>query len=72
MSTEGHGAREETDGAGMEAGGERQGILREFVSFLLHEKKWWLVPLLVVLGVLVAVMVFMESSSLAPFIYPLF
>ncbi len=51
---------------------KRQGILGEFVSFLLHEKKWWLIPLIIVLLLLVGLMVMLESSSLAPFIYPLF
>lgn len=51
---------------------KRPGIMGEFIQFLLHEKKWWLIPLIVVLLGLVGLMVLLESSSLAPFIYPLF
>ena len=49
----------------------RRSLLREFVDFLRQEKKWWLVPLLlvfVVLGVLVAA----SGSAAAPFLYTLF
>jgi len=46
------------------------GILREFYEFLRENKKWWLLPIVVVLmlfGVLL-----MLSPSIAPFIYTLF
>jgi hypothetical protein len=49
-----------------------KGLIREFVSFLLHEKKWWLIPLVVLLLGLVGLIVLTEGSALAPFIYPLF
>ena len=50
-----------------------QSLLKEFLLFVKHEKKWWLVPLLAVL-LLVGVLALFASSSplLAPFIYPLF
>lgn len=51
---------------------KRPGVMGEFIQFLLHEKKWWLIPLIVILLGLVGLMVMLESSSLAPFIYPLF
>ena len=50
---------------------EEQGIFKEFISFLLHEKKWWLIPLIVILLLLVGLMFLLESSSIAPFVYPL-
>ena len=40
-------------------------VLSEFWMFLLREKKYWLVPIVVVI-------VFSQSSSVAPFIYTLF
>lgn len=45
-------------------------LLLEFWDFLKHNKKWWLIPILIVLlGVgLIAVM---TSGVAAPFIYPL-
>ena len=47
-------------------------LLNEFWLFLKEEKKWWLVPMLVVMG-LVAVLVFVTYAvpGVAPFIYPL-
>jgi hypothetical protein len=50
----------------------KQSLLKEFFLFVRHEKKWWLVPLLAVLLLVGALIVFAGSSPLAPFIYPLF
>ncbi len=50
----------------------KQSLLKEFFLFIRHEKKWWLVPLLAVLLIVGALIVFAGSSPLAPFIYPLF
>ena len=50
-----------------------RGLLREFAGFLWQNKLWWLVPVLLVLGVLLALMLFAAySGAAAPFIYPLF
>lgn len=38
--------------------------------FLRQEKKWWLVPLISILLVLAALILFGSSSVLAPFMYP--
>jgi hypothetical protein len=48
-----------------------QGVLRELLEFLRHEKKWWLTPILVVL-LLVGLLVVLGSTAAAPFIYTLF
>lgn len=45
-------------------------LLKEFMIFLRQEKKWWLVPLVVLLLGIGAVIVFTSSSILAPFLYP--
>ena len=50
---------------------KRGGFLAEFWEFLKHNKKWWLLPILVVL-LLLGVLVILGGTSLAPFIYPLF
>jgi hypothetical protein len=50
----------------------KQSLLKEFFLFVKHEKKWWLVPLLAVLLLVGALIVFAGFSPLAPFIYPLF
>jgi hypothetical protein len=47
-------------------------IFSEFWLFLKEEKKWWLLPLVVVLLGLSAVIVFAEGSAIAPFIYSIF
>ena len=50
----------------------KQSLVREFVLFLKEERKWWLIPLVAVLLAVGALLVFANSSVLAPFIYPLF
>ena len=50
----------------------RQSLIKEFFLFIKQEKKWWLVPLISVLLLVGALIVFAGSSPLAPFIYPLF
>ena len=50
----------------------RQSLVKEFFLFIKQEKKWWLVPLISVLLLVGALIVFAGSSPLAPFIYPLF
>jgi len=47
------------------------GLAAEFLDFLLHNKKWWLIPILVVM-LLLTVLTFLAASPVAPFIYTLF
>jgi hypothetical protein len=48
------------------------GLLKEFWLFLKAEKKWWLVPMLAVMGIIgVLVVVAFMFPSVAPFIYAL-
>jgi hypothetical protein len=47
------------------------GLLAELLAFVRENKKWWLVPILVVLLV-VGVLVVLASTAAAPLIYPLF
>ena len=54
-----------------QAEAEQQGLLAEFVDFLLNNKKWWLTPIIVVL-LLVALLIVLSGSAAAPFIYTLF
>ena len=42
------------------------------IEFLKTSKKWWLGPILIFLILLSLLVVFTESSALAPFIYSLF
>ncbi len=54
-----------------EAEGERIGLAAEFWDFLKYNKKWWLLPIVVVM-LLIGLLVALGSSAAAPFIYPLF
>lgn len=47
-------------------------IALEFWQFLRVRKKYWLLPIVLMLLALGALMVFTEGSALAPFIYALF
>jgi hypothetical protein len=47
-------------------------LVREFWLFLKVRKKWWLAPIVIVLGLVGALIVFTQGSALAPFIYTLF
>jgi len=47
-------------------------LLRELAAFLWMGKRWWLLPILIVLLLLAGIIVFAESSALAPLIYTVF
>ena len=47
-------------------------ILKEFWEFLRVRKRYWLAPVVIILVVLSLIMVFLQSSAVAPFIYTLF
>ena len=47
-------------------------ILKEFWGFLKTRKKWWLLPIVIMLVLLGLLIVLTEGSALAPFIYTLF
>ena len=47
-------------------------IVKELWAFLRIRKKWWLLPVLVVLLLVGALLVFAQTSALAPFIYTIF
>jgi hypothetical protein len=47
------------------------GFLRELWGFLAQNKKWWLLPILILL-LLFGVLILLSGTGLAPFIYTLF
>ncbi len=49
----------------------RTGLVAEFWDFLKHNKKWWLLPILVTM-LLVGALAVLSSTAAAPFIYTLF
>jgi hypothetical protein len=48
-----------------------KGLLREFLEYLGQSKKWWLLPILIVL-LLFGILVLLGGTGAAPFIYTLF
>ena len=49
-----------------------QSLIGEFWEFLKIRKRYWLLPIVLVLSLFGALIVFTESSAVAPFIYALF
>ena len=47
-------------------------LLKEFIHFMRARKKWWLIPIIVVLLLFSFIILFTQSSAVAPFIYTLF
>ena len=47
------------------------GLVKEFLYFLKHNKKFWMIPLLLALFLLAALLI-LGGTSVAPFIYTLF
>lgn len=50
----------------------KQSLFKEFLAFVKHEKKWWMIPLMVVLLAIGALIIFAAKSGLGPFVYTLF
>lgn len=47
-------------------------IFKELLVFLWRKKLWWLIPMVVVLVLFGLLLIFAQSSAVAPFIYSLF
>lgn len=50
----------------------RLGIVGEMFVFLWQRKLWWLIPMVTVLILFGLLLVFAQTSAVAPFIYTLF
>ena len=50
---------------------KRRSLPAEFLAFLSENKKWWLLPILLVFLLLGAFLI-LSTTGLAPLIYPLF
>lgn len=61
-------AAEEFQQAGQE---NSLNLVQEFLLFVRTNKKWWLIPILLVFG-LVGLLVMFGSTGAAPFVYTLF
>jgi len=56
----------------LRAAGRRVSIMGELLGFLWARKLWWLIPMVSVLLLLSLILIFAQSSAVAPFIYTLF
>lgn len=48
------------------------GLVAEFWDFLIHNKKWWLTPIIVVLIMFGLLIAMAGNAAIAPFIYNMF
>ena len=48
------------------------GVARELWMFMRVRKKFWLLPIILVMVTIGALLVFAQTSALAPFIYTIF
>ena len=48
------------------------GIFGELLAFLWHRKLWWMIPMILMLFLFGLLLIFTQSSAVAPFIYTLF
>ena len=63
----------ENDSAEFErlANEQRSSLVAEFWYFLKHNKKWWLLPIVLML-LFLGLIIFLAGTSAAPFIYTIF
>lgn len=50
----------------------KHSLMRDFMAFIAHEKKWWMIPLVLVLLLVGTLIFFASNSPWAAFLYPLF
>jgi hypothetical protein len=53
------------------ANSPRPSLLQEFAVFVVDNRAWWMIPILVVFA-LVGILLLLTSTGAAPFIYTLF
>lgn len=50
---------------------KNKSLIGEIWSYLKVRKKWWLLPIIILIGITGALIIFGQSSVLSPFIYAL-
>ena len=50
----------------------RSSLASELWAYMRIRKKWWLAPILIVMLLVGALLIFAQGSALAPFIYTIF
>jgi hypothetical protein len=56
----------------LEKGVRSSGLTSQLWSYLRERKKWWLAPVIAVMVLVGALLIFAQGSALAPFIYTIF
>jgi hypothetical protein len=59
-------------GTHIESAARKLGIMGELLLFMWERKLWWMIPMVVVLLAFGLLLLFAQSSAVAPFIYTLF
>ncbi len=59
-------------GKAIESAGRKVRIMQELMAFLWERKLWWMMPMVLTLLLFGMLILFAESSAVAPFIYTLF
>jgi hypothetical protein len=54
------------------AAARRGGLLSELWAFMRVRKKWWLLPIIVMMLLIGTLLVLAQGSALAPFVYTIF
>ena len=47
-------------------------FIKEFIKFLFSRKKYWLLPIMIILFLFGGIIVLSQGSAVAPFIYTIF
>jgi len=63
-------ATDESRAFAEQAAGGQVGLLREFWHFLCHNKKWWLLPILIILLLLGVMIALTANSAISWALYP--
>jgi C4-dicarboxylate transporter len=69
--TDDHQKQDRADEFVQYASKDRVGLVTEFLDFLKHNKKWWLLPILITFAG-IGILALLMGSGAAPFIYTLF
>ena len=48
------------------------GLIKEFLQFAWKEKKYWIIPMILVFVILGILIIFFQSATVVPFVYTLF
>ena len=47
-------------------------FIKEFVNFIIYRKKYWLIPIIVVLALFGGIIILTQGSAVAPLVYTIF